>query len=183
MVEAAIGQEHLVQRVLAGVAERRVAKVVDERHALRQVLVKLQGARQGTGDLGDLDRVRQARAIMIAVLRDEDLRLVLQTAKSRRMDDAVAIALKFGTRGAAAFGIKPSARRPRGLPRWAPCPLAVSKTQRLPVDLHFSPSFNVAQHLAPLTPHRALHTYSQHKRQRGAFLTALPNNAFRQRMW
>ncbi len=101
VVEAAIGQQHLVQRVLAGVAERRVAEIVDERHAFGEILVELQGARQRTGDLRHLDRMREPRAVMIAVLRDEDLRLVLQPAEGRRVDDAVAVALEIGARRAA----------------------------------------------------------------------------------
>ena len=56
-----------MQRVLAGMAERRVAEIVDERHAFRQILVQLQRARQRAGDLRHLDRVGQPGAVMVAV--------------------------------------------------------------------------------------------------------------------
>ncbi len=94
MVEAAIGQQHLVQCIFAGMAEGRVAEVVHQGHALCQILVKFQGAGERAGDLRHLNRMRQPGAIVIAILGDEDLGLVLQPAEGRRVDDAVAVALE-----------------------------------------------------------------------------------------
>jgi hypothetical protein len=75
-------------------AEGRVAEVVCEAQRLGQVLIDTQSSRHAAADLGDLDRMGQADAEMVAVGGDEDLRLVAQAAESDRMDDAVAVALE-----------------------------------------------------------------------------------------
>ena len=46
------------------------------------------------GDLRHLERVRQARPVVIAGRREEDLRLVLEPAERLAVDDAVAVALE-----------------------------------------------------------------------------------------
>ena len=70
----------LVEDALAGVAERRVTEVVGERDGLGQFLVQPQHLGHRAGDLRHLERVRQARPVVIAGRREEDLRLVLQAA-------------------------------------------------------------------------------------------------------
>src|SRR3546814_14979194 len=75
-------------------AEGRVADVMGKRQRLRQILVQSKRAGDGPGDLRDLKAVREAHAEVIAVGRDEHLRLVPQTAEGAGMDDAVAVALK-----------------------------------------------------------------------------------------
>ncbi len=85
----------VVERILAGMAEGRVAEVVRQRQRLGQILVEPQRAGQRAGDLRHLDRVGQARAEMVALVVDEDLRLVLQPAERGRVDDAVAVALEL----------------------------------------------------------------------------------------
>src|SRR5437667_2417893 len=87
----AVAQE-AVQDALARVAEGRVAEVVTERDRLRQVLVQSEGSSGAARDLGDLDRVRQARAEVVSLVGYEDLRLVLVTPEGSRVDDAVAVA-------------------------------------------------------------------------------------------
>ena len=84
VVEAAAGRHLLVQRVLAGMAERRVAEIVGQRHGLGQILVAAQRPRQRARDLRHLDRVGQPGAVMVAFMGDEDLRLVLQPAEGGR---------------------------------------------------------------------------------------------------
>ena len=69
MVEAAPGPHPLVERVLAGMAERRVAEIVDQRHRLGEILVAAQRARQRAGDLRHLDRMGQPRAVVVALVR------------------------------------------------------------------------------------------------------------------
>ncbi|NJO35808.1 MAG: NAD-dependent epimerase/dehydratase family protein [Rhodospirillales bacterium] len=44
------------------------------------------------GDLRDLKAVRQARPVMVALVRDEHLGLAAQAAKGAGMDDAVPVA-------------------------------------------------------------------------------------------
>ena len=80
--------------MLAGVAEGRVAEVVAEADRLDEVLVEAQGARDGARDGVDLERVREARAVVVALGRDEDLRLVLEPAEALGVQDAVAVALE-----------------------------------------------------------------------------------------
>ena len=93
VLEAAVPLHQLAERVLAGVAERRVPQVVRERHGLGQVLVQVQEAGDRAGDLRHLDRVRQPRAVMVSLVVDEHLRLVLQAAEGGRVDHALAVAL------------------------------------------------------------------------------------------
>ena len=102
-------REDRVERLLAGVAEGRVAEVVAKRDRLGQVLVQPQRAGHDPGDTGRLERVRQARAEVIASGCHEDLRLVLQTPERLRVHDAVAIALEGRSQPAFFLG----AARPR----------------------------------------------------------------------
>ena len=92
VVEAAGHQR--VDDALAGVAERRVAEIVAERDRLGQLFVQAQHLRDRARDLRHLERVRQARAVVIAGRREEHLRLVLQPAERLAVDDAIAVALK-----------------------------------------------------------------------------------------
>ena len=99
VVEAVIGGERLVERPLAGVTEGRMPKIVREGEPLGQVLVESERSGDRPGDLGDLERVSEARAEMVALVVDEDLRLVLQPPEGVRMDDPVAVALKSASEG------------------------------------------------------------------------------------
>ena len=78
MVEAAPRRILCVERILAGMPERRVAEIMDQRYRLGEILVAAQRARQGAGDLRHLDRVGEPGAVVIALVGDEHLRLVLQ---------------------------------------------------------------------------------------------------------
>ena len=109
VLEAAVRAHAFVERVLAGVPERRVAEIVREADRFGQRFVELQCARDRAGDLRDFDRVREPRAVQIALVIDEHLRLVDQAAKGGGMDDAIAVALIFAAKSRAA------ARRAGGL--------------------------------------------------------------------
>ncbi len=102
VLEAAVVAHAVVQRVLAGVAERRVPEVVREADGLGQRLVQAQRAGDGARDLRHFHRVREARAIEVALVVHEDLRLVDQAPERGGVDDAVAVALEFGAELAAA---------------------------------------------------------------------------------
>ncbi len=68
----------------------------------REVLV----AHDGDGvvaHLRDLDAVRQARAVMVALMIHENLRLELQAAKGARVNDPVAVTLEGAARFAGRF--------------------------------------------------------------------------------
>jgi len=109
VVEAAERSEARVKRPLAGMAERRMAEIVRQRQCLGEVLVEIKPPGERARHLRDLERVGEPGAVMVALVEDEDLRLVLEPAKRRSMDDAIAVAAK----GVAAFthrlGMEPAA--------------------------------------------------------------------------
>src|SRR5262249_34404844 len=81
------------------------------------LFVQAQHLRNRARDLRDLERVRQARAVMIPGWRKEHLGLVLQPAEGFAVDDAIAIALK---------------RRPHVvLGLWSQSPLGIGALRRL----------------------------------------------------
>ena len=99
--------QRLVERVLARVAERRVAHVVAEPDRLDEVLVQPQRACHAARDRGRLERVRHAGAEVVAGRVDEDLRLALQAAERLGMDDPVAVALERRAQPALVLGLEP----------------------------------------------------------------------------
>ena len=58
-------------------AEGRVAQIMPQRRRLREIFVKPQPPRDRAGDLGDLQRVGQTRAVMVPFRGEEYLRFVL----------------------------------------------------------------------------------------------------------
>ena len=81
VIEAAIGLHAGVQRALAGMAEWRMAEVVRQRQRLGEVFVQPQDTRAGAGNLRHFQRVRQAGAVMVALMGDENLGFLLQAAE------------------------------------------------------------------------------------------------------
>jgi len=94
-----------VQRLLAGVPERRVAQIVAQRHRLGQVLVQAQGPGHAAGDARHLQRMREPGAEVVATRRDEHLRLVLQPPERLAVHDPVAVALKRRAQRAVLVGL------------------------------------------------------------------------------
>ena len=84
------------ERLLPEVPERRVAEIVAERDGFGQILVEPQGAGHRASDMADVERVRQPDAVVVALGREEHLRLVLETAERFGVDDPVAVALEAG---------------------------------------------------------------------------------------
>src|SRR6185295_5734253 len=85
-------------------------------------------ARDRTGDLGNLKRVSEPRAVVIALVLHEDLRLVLELPECGRVDDAIPIALIAGSRralflgneaAAAVFWVRRVNRPLWGLEQWS----------------------------------------------------------------
>ena len=60
-----------------------------------QILIQPQGARNASCNLRNLKRMREARAVMVALGRNEHLRFMLHAAEGFAMDDAVSVALKI----------------------------------------------------------------------------------------
>jgi hypothetical protein len=118
VIEATLASKRRLQRILTGMAERRMADIVCETQRLGEVLVQRQGPRDRPADLRDLEAVRQADAKVIAVGGHEHLGLVAQATEADRVDDPVAVALESiagATDGPVLFLVKPSfaARRVR----------------------------------------------------------------------
>ena len=73
-------------------------------HMLGQIFVDAERARHGAGDLRHFEAMGEPSAVMIALVIDEDLRLVGQPAESGRMQDAVAVPGVKRARGAWRLG-------------------------------------------------------------------------------
>ncbi len=110
VLEAPVRLQELVQHVLARVAERWMAEVVGQDDRLDQVLVRAQGARGGSRDLSDLERVGQPVPEVIPFRVGEDLGLVLQAPERARVQDAVAVALEGGAIGVRGLGLDAATR-------------------------------------------------------------------------
>ena len=93
------GGEH----AFADVPEGRMPQIVPQRDRLGEILVERKTACKRTGDLRDVERVRKARHVVIAVGREKDLRLIFQPQERLGIDDAVAVALEVGSHGAGGF--------------------------------------------------------------------------------
>src|SRR5919106_3563868 len=103
-------RHQLVDHALAGVSERRVPDVVTERDRLGQLLVQPKHLCDGARDLGDLQRVGEPRAVVVAGGREEDLCLVFQAAERLAVDDAIAIVLERWPHVVFGLGLEPAAR-------------------------------------------------------------------------
>ena len=105
VVEAAVGRHGRGQRPLAGMAERRMAEIVGQRQRLGEILVEAQQAGDGAGDLRHLQGVGEARAVVVALVEHEHLRLVGEAPEGGGMHDAVAVALEGRAHGAGGLGM------------------------------------------------------------------------------
>ena len=91
VVEAAFIPHGGVQRPLPCMAEGGMAEVVGKGERLGQIFVDAERPGHGAGDLRHFEAMGEPGAVMIALVIDEDLRLVGQPAESGRMQDAVAV--------------------------------------------------------------------------------------------
>src|SRR5215475_2485092 len=105
MVEAAEGAHAGIESCFARVTKRRMPEVVRERERFGEIFIKTEHARERTRDLRDFERVRQAGAIVVALMLYEDLGFVFETPERRRVDDAITVALIARPRRA--FGFRP----------------------------------------------------------------------------
>ena len=101
VIKAAVGRQQGMQCILARMPERRVTQIMGQRDRLGQFPIQTQSTGNRPRHLGHLNRMGQTRAIIIALVLHENLRLVLQPPKGAGMDDPVTVPLK--TRPEAAF--------------------------------------------------------------------------------
>src|SRR5690349_12256513 len=96
VIEDIAERAHLaIEGLFPGVAEWRMADVVNQCERLSQIGVQPQGRSNRARDLGDLYGVGKPVAEVVGTSVRKNLSLVFQTAKCAGMDDAVAIPLKI----------------------------------------------------------------------------------------
>ena len=100
--------QRAVERILARVTEGRMAGVVAEPDRFDEILVQAQRARDDAGDRRRLERMRHARAVVVAGRVDEDLRLPLQSPERLRVKDPVAVTLEGCADRAFCLGLRPA---------------------------------------------------------------------------
>ena len=105
VLEATIVAHTIVQGVLTGMPEWRMPQVVCQRNGFAQRLVQAEYPRNGTGHLRYLQRMRQARAVEVAFVVHEDLRLVDQPTESTAMNNAIAVTLIFSAEPRRRFAV------------------------------------------------------------------------------
>jgi hypothetical protein len=110
VIEAAKAFHALIEHVFAGVPEGRMAKIVGKPQGFSQVVIEAKASGDGPGDLGHLERMGKASAVMIPLVRDEDLGLALEASEGARMHNAVAVAFEWGSMGAFGLLVEASAR-------------------------------------------------------------------------
>src|SRR5690606_9982693 len=110
VVEPAHVPRELVEGLLARVPERWMAQVVRQRDRLGQVLVQAQRASDAGGHLGDLERVGEAGAVVVALVVDEHLGLVLEPPERAGVQDAVPVLLERRAVGALPLQVDTPAR-------------------------------------------------------------------------
>ena len=126
----------MVKLTLASMAKRGVAKIMGQCEGLCEILVQPKSPGDGAGHLGNLNRVCQPCAVVIALMIEELLWLVIQAAEGCGMDDPVPVALKRSAPVGLVFRYQPapglggdfgiwhqlSAHRPSGLTSSIPVP-------------------------------------------------------------
>src|SRR5439155_185419 len=85
-----------------------VVEIVGERERLGQILIEPERSGKRAPDLGNLERMRQPGADVVALMKDEDLGLVREPPECGRMDDAVAVAAEGVAHCARRFRMKPA---------------------------------------------------------------------------
>ena len=99
--------------MLTAMAERRVSEIVSQAQGFGEILVQPKGASDRPPDLRNFNAVGEPDSVVIAIGRDEHLRLVAQSTEGDGVNDPVAVALKDvarSTRAGCKFGMKPPAR-------------------------------------------------------------------------
>ena len=101
---------YFIKYPFSTMSERRMPQIVPQRYRLGQIFVQRERPRDGARKAADLQRVGQARAVVVALRLEKDLRLVFEAAERFGVGDTVDIPLKAGADAAFVFGRKASAR-------------------------------------------------------------------------
>ena len=111
VIEAAMGLQTGIQRALAGMAERGMTEIMRQGQRLRQVLVQPKLACQRPCDLGNLEGMAEAGAVMVALVKHENLGLVLEPPEGGRINHPVAIPPERAARPARRLAKQPAPAR------------------------------------------------------------------------
>ena len=101
---------HVGQRLFTRVTKRRVPQIVPVGSRLGKVAVELKTPADRARDARDLQRVRHARAVMVALRGEKDLRLVHEPPEGFGVHDAVGVALIAGAHVVLLARIQPPLR-------------------------------------------------------------------------
>ena len=106
VIETAANGEAAIECALACMAEWRMTEIMRKRQRFAKILVETKRARQRTRNLAHFKRVSEPGTKMIALVKDEDLSLVGEPAKSGGVYDPVAIAAEYIARAADRFWVE-----------------------------------------------------------------------------
>ena len=84
------------QRTLACVAKGRMPQIVAQRNSFGQIFVQIHPPRDGSGDLGNFQRMGQSGAVVVTLRRQKHLCLMLQASECFTVHDPVAVTHKTG---------------------------------------------------------------------------------------
>src|SRR5439155_4084486 len=101
--------QHVVERLLTRVPERRMAEIVAEPDRLDEVLVQAESPRDAPCDPGRLECVREPGPEVIPLRVDEHLGLVAQPTERFRVGDPVAVALERRAQAALILHVRAAA--------------------------------------------------------------------------
>jgi hypothetical protein len=90
---------------LAGMSKWGMTNVVTEPNRLDQIFVEAQPPRNGARDLGHLEGVRQAGAVMVTLGGNKYLSFVFEASEWLGMQYAVAVTLEAGPHWRFRFGV------------------------------------------------------------------------------
>ena len=102
-----------IERVLPGVAERRMTQIMCQGHRLDQVFVQAQRPADRPPQLRHLQRMGQTGPKQVTLVVQKNLGLVDQAPKRRAVDDPVPIALEVGARRCNRLGVPAPTRKRR----------------------------------------------------------------------
>src|SRR5262249_53558038 len=109
VVEASARGHDLVERALARMPERRMPEVVGQRRRPGQAPARPRRGREGPCALRRLEAGREPRAVVVALVKDEYLRLVHETPERGRMQHPVTVALDLVAGRTGRLGIEAAA--------------------------------------------------------------------------
>src|SRR5260363_211754 len=96
--KAAVFAHACVERVLPGMAERRMTEIVRERNRFDERFIPAQIARDRTRNLRHYQAMREPGPEQISFIIDKNLRFVFQPSERSAMNTPDTVTLKFGAR-------------------------------------------------------------------------------------